>query len=152
MNFAIIHTPIGFFKIEEEIGYITRVTYLDSAQEVAPTTNLLIMAKKQFTEYFQGSLKEFTLPIRIQVSAYHKQVLEQLLKVPYGQTVTYKQLAQQTGNPNAARAVGSAMRKNPLPIIIPCHRVLPASKQVGNYSAGGSSNKEWLLLHEFQNS
>lgn len=152
MDYAILHTPIGYLKITEEKGYITSLTYAGKeAQPVSPHTNVLKMAEKQLKDYFEGSLKAFTLPIYIDASPYRKKVLQELLKVPYGQTITYKQLAEKTDNPNAARAVGTAMSTNPIAIIVPCHRVLPQGDKIGNYSLGGPENKEWLLCHEKQN-
>ena len=96
-------------------------------------------------------LKEFTLPLNPKVSPYRRKVLEQLMKVPYAETVTYKDLAVATGNTQAVRAVGSAMRTNPIILAIPCHRVLKSDGSLGNYSAGGPANKDWLLTFENQN-
>ena len=73
------------------------------------------------------------------------------MQVPFGSTVTYKDLAEKTGNPKAVRAVGSAMRTNPIILAIPCHRVLKSDGSLGNYSAGGPANKDWLLTFENQN-
>ena len=80
-----------------------------------------------------------------------RKVLEELQKIPYGSTTTYKELAEKTGNPKAVRAVGSAMRTNPIILAIPCHRVLKSDGSLGNYSAGGPANKDWLLTFENQN-
>ncbi|MEG1782126.1 MAG: methylated-DNA--[protein]-cysteine S-methyltransferase [Oscillospiraceae bacterium] len=152
MDYAILRTPIGYVKIIEDLGYITQLSYVGKqAEEVLPSSNVLKMAQKQLNDYFDGHLKVFSLPLRLDVPQYRKQVLRELMKVPFGSTITYKELAQRTGNPNAARAVGSAMSSNPIAIIVPCHRVLPSDGKIGNYSAGGSANKEWLLCHEKQN-
>ncbi len=153
MEYAVINTPIGALQIEEDEGYITAVKYVGGFvnEETVPENNLLKMAEKQLRDYFEGSLKEFTLPLKLNVSPYRKKVLEELIKVPFGHTVTYKELAERTGNPKAARAVGSAMRTNPIIIIVPCHRVLQAGGKLGNYSAGGPANKDWLLTFEKQN-
>ena len=152
MNYTIFNTPIGFVKIIEEDGYITKVTYEGKyAEELLPQTELLKLAYSQFNNYFDGTLKMFELPIKIDVSPYHKKVLEALMSVPYGNTISYKKLAEITGNKNASRAVGSAMRMNPIPIIIPCHRVVRSDGSLGNYSFGGVSNKDWLITFEQQN-
>uniref|UniRef100_A0A5K1V4A1 Methylated-DNA--protein-cysteine methyltransferase n=1 Tax=Oryctolagus cuniculus TaxID=9986 RepID=A0A5K1V4A1_RABIT len=86
-----------------------------------------------------------------QQESFTRQVLWKLLKVvKFGEVVSYQQLAALAGNPKAARAVGGAMRSNPVPILIPCHRVICSSGAVGNYSGGGLAVKEWLLAHEGQ--
>ena len=152
MNFAVIITPIGALHITEEDGFITEIKYVgETAQEVPPQTQLLEKAVNQLYDYFLGNLKEFDLPLNPKVTPYRKKVLEELVKVPYGSTTTYKELAEKTGNPKAVRAVGSAMRTNPIIIVIPCHRVLQANGGLGNYSAGGPANKDWLLTFENQN-
>ncbi len=152
MEFAVINTPIGALKIAEQDGFITEISYTGGyAAEIPPQTELLQQAVNQLSDYFNGSLKRFSLPLNPQVSPYRRKVLEELIKVPYGATTTYKELAQKTGNPKASRAVGSAMRTNPIVLVIPCHRVLQTGGSLGNYSAGGPANKDWLLTFEKQN-
>ena len=152
MEFAVINTPIGALHITQEDEFITEIKYVgEISQEVAPATPLLEKAVNQLYDYFLGNLKEFDLPVNPKVSPYRKKVLEELMKVPYGTTTTYKELAEKTGNPKAVRAVGSAMRTNPVIIVIPCHRVLQTGGGLGNYSAGGPANKDWLLTFENQN-
>ncbi len=152
MDFAVVNTPMGALKIVEEEGFITEISYIAKyAQEIAPGTELLKKAAGQIKEYFNGSLKNFDLPLNPEVSPYRRKVLDELIKVPFGATVTYKELAEKTGNPKASRAVGSAMRTNPIVLVIPCHRVVQTGGGLGNYSAGGPANKEWLLLFEKQN-
>ena len=152
MDFAVINTPIGALHITQEDEFITEIKYAgEHAAEILPQTELLDEAVNQIINYFLGELKEFTLPLNPKVSPYRRKVLEQLMKVPYASTVTYKDLAIATGNPQAVRAVGSAMRTNPIILAIPCHRVLKADGSLGNYSAGGPANKDWLLTFENQN-
>lgn len=152
MEYAVLNTPIGALHITQEDEFITEIKYAGKfAQQVPRATPLLEKAVNQLNSYFDGSLKEFTLPVKPAVSPYRLKVLEELIKVPYGHTTTYKELAEKTDNPKAVRAVGSAMRANPIIIVIPCHRVLQAGGGLGNYSAGGPANKEWLLTFEKQN-
>ena len=155
MDFAIINTPIGALRIVEEDGYITEIKYVcQIAEEVLPETDLLKEAANQLCEYFDGLRKEFTLPLNPKVSPYRRKVLEALMQVPFGSTVTYKDLAEKTGNPGWAWDCYrrfSAMRTNPIIIAIPCHRVLKSDGSLGNYSAGGPANKDWLLTFEHQN-
>lgn len=101
----------------------------------------------QINEYFNGSRKYFDVPINIDVSDFRQEVLLSIMEIPYGETRTYAQIAKAAGSPNAFRAVGTACAENPVPIIIPCHRVVPSSGGLGNYS-GGNSMKRKLLDHE----
>ena len=152
MDFAVVNTPIGALYIVREDGFITEIKYAGRyAAETAPRTELLKQAVSQIEQYFLGRLKEFDLPLNPKVTPYRRKVLEALARVEYGKTVTYKELAERTGNPKAVRAVGSAMRTNPIILAIPCHRVLKSDGGLGNYSAGGSGNKDWLLAFEKQN-
>lgn len=152
MKSTAMHTPIGWIKISEKGGLLTEISYMDSFFEFEQNNSpLLEQARKQLAEYFDGTRKSFDLPMSIEGSGFYKTVLEQLVKVPYGTTVTYGQLAELAGSPKAARAFGSVMRKNPFMIVLPCHRVLPSGGKLGNYSAGGPANKDWLLTFEKQN-
>ncbi len=152
MDYAVFNTPMGALKAVQEGDYLTELTCVGRfAQEVPPQTDLLKNLYSQLVDYFEGSLKEFTVPYLLKVSPYRQKVLTELAKVPYGQTVTYRDLAIATGNPGAVRAVGSAMRTNPIVLIVPCHRVVKTDGTLGNYSAGGPANKEWLLAFENQN-
>ncbi|MBR4036649.1 MAG: methylated-DNA--[Oscillospiraceae bacterium] len=152
MPYAVMNTPIGALQIKEDAGFITEIKYIGNyAREIPPRTELLSQAVSQLTDYFLGNLQQFTLPVNPQVSPYRRMVLNQLMQVPYASVTTYKELAELTGNPQAVRAVGSAMRTNPIIIVIPCHRVLKSDGTLGNYSAGGSANKDWLLTFEKQN-
>lgn len=152
MNVCYMHTPIGYLKICESEGLITEITYCGSCPEVdCGSSTVLEKAKKQLQEYFDGSRKVFDLPLDITGSPFTVSVLNTLAQVPYGQTVSYGQLAQAVGRPGAARAVGTVMRKNKFVIVLPCHRVLQGGNKLGNYSAGGPANKDWLLTFEKQN-
>ena len=102
-------------------------------------------AKAQFEEYFAGIRREFTLPVQLYGSKFQQQVWQQLQNIPYGKTTTYGKIAAVLGT-KGTQAVGNAVGANPLPIIVPCHRVLPASGKLGNFSMyGGSASKAFLL-------
>ncbi len=152
MNIAIVHTPIGFLQFEEEENAITKVFYIGTkGDEIPANTPLLKKAIKEFEDYFNGSIKKFTFKMNPEGTEFQKNVWNNLLNIEYGKTISYKELAILSNSPNAARAVGSAMRKNPIVIAVPCHRVVPSSGKLGNYSAGGPFNKDWLLTFENQN-
>lgn len=152
MSYIICNTPIGAIKIIEEDGYIVKIEYVGKyAEEILLDNKVLKNAYNQINDYFLGTLKEFDLPIKLNVTPYREKVLNELMKVPYGSTITYKELAKKSGNVNAVRAVGSTMKTNPIPIIVPCHRVICSDGSLGNYSFGSVSNKDWLQIFEKQN-
>ncbi|MBM3231294.1 methylated-DNA--[protein]-cysteine S-methyltransferase [Candidatus Peregrinibacteria bacterium] len=108
----------------------------------------LLACMTQLSEYFEGNRKAFhSLTLRYASTDVQRDVWEALMGVPFGETVTYAELAKAAGHPGAARAVGTAMRLNPLVIIVPCHRVVPEGGGIGEY-ARGVNRKEWLLNHE----
>lgn len=110
-------------------------------------TELLNSAKQQLLAYFSGELQTFDLPLAPQGTEFQERVWQALQGIEYGQTCSYGDLANQLNQPKAVRAVGAAIGKNPLSIIIPCHRVLGSQKQLTGY-AGGLERKQWLLQWE----
>ena len=117
-------------------GWIEDVT-------VAP----LSAAVRQLTEYFEGTRREFDLPLRLQGTAFQTRVWRELGEIPYGQTWSYGQLARRIDKPSASRAVGLANGRNPISILVPCHRVIGADGSLTGYG-GGLERKRWLLRHE----
>jgi len=104
--------------------------------------------RRQLDEYFAGRRRHFDVALDRRLShGYRRAVLEELSRVPFGETVSYKDLAERTGKPKASRAVGTAMATNPIPIVVPCHRVLRTGGALGGYG-GGLDTKVWLLRHE----
>jgi methylated-DNA-[protein]-cysteine S-methyltransferase len=103
--------------------------------------------KEQLIEYFEGVRKDFDLKLLMYGTHYQQKVWRELLKVPYGETVSYGELARRVGNPRGARSVGMAVHFNPIGIIVPCHRVIMSNGDIGGY-AGGVHIKKWLLEHE----
>jgi len=101
----------------------------------------------QLASYFDGQLKRFTLTVEPAGTPFQQQVWDALLDIPYGDTISYGELARRIGNPNACRAVGAANGRNPISIIIPCHRVIGSNGKLTGYG-GGMANKVWLLEHE----
>ncbi len=108
---------------------------------------VLSVARVQLTEYFAGARKAFSVPLEPSGTAFQKSVWHGLTQIPYGDHQSYAWLARELKKPRAVRAVGSANRKNPLSIIVPCHRVLGADGSLTGY-AGGLERKQWLLAHE----
>jgi methylated-DNA-[protein]-cysteine S-methyltransferase len=108
------------------------------------STSLL---ENQLKEYFEGGRQKFDIKLSSNGTPYQQKVWRELMKVPYGKTVSYGELAKSIGNPEGARSVGMAVHLNPISIIIPCHRVIRSSGEIGGY-AGGVYRKKWLLEHE----
>lgn len=117
------------------------------ANTIEQTTPILALAAQQLEEYFHGLRRDFTIPLKANGTQFQQQVWQALTHIPYGMTHTYKELAETIGKPKASRAVGSACNRNPLPIIIPCHRVIGSSGSLTGY-AGGLELKAMLLKME----
>jgi methylated-DNA-[protein]-cysteine S-methyltransferase len=113
------------------------------------TIDPLPAAARQLKEYFAGKRREFDLPLRMEGTEFQQRVWRELTKIPFGETRSYGQLAQRLNNPNGSRAVGLANGRNPIAVIVPCHRVIGADGSLTGFG-GGLDRKEWLLTHEGQ--
>jgi methylated-DNA-[protein]-cysteine S-methyltransferase len=134
-------SPVGWLSLAEEAGAITRITWRRGA--AAEPTPLLSEARRQIEAYLDGRLTLFDLPVRAEGSAFEQDVWRLMRAIPYGQTRRYGDLAAELGQ--IARAVGQACGSNPVPIVIPCHRIL-AADGLGGFSGGaGRPTKRWLL-------
>jgi methylated-DNA-[protein]-cysteine S-methyltransferase len=111
------------------------------------TVGPLAETVRQLTEYFAGTRREFNLPLRLEGTAFQKRVWRELTEIPYGETWSYGQLAKRINKPSASRAVGLANGRNPISILVPCHRVIGANGSLTGYG-GGLERKQWLLAHE----
>ena len=139
-----LHTPVGDLSLAEEDGAIVSVDWGWGRDQTA--TALLARARDQLFAYFDGSLTQFDLPLNPSGTPYRRRVWAALCEIPYGATRSYADLARQTGG--SPRSVGQANGSNPIPIIIPCHRVL-ATNGIGGYSGGeGLPTKRALLALE----
>ena len=106
------------------------------------------MCKNQLTEYFEGKRKQFDVPVFFTGSTFQIKVWKEVLKIPYGQTKSYQEIAELIGNPKASRAIGMALHKNPIPFIIPCHRVIGKNGSLTGYAYGLSLKKELLEMEK----
>lgn len=151
-----IKTPIGIITIKEKNNKIIELQLNSNLvqplkeNEQIKETPLLVEAEKQLIEYFNKTRTKFDLPLAPQGTDFMKRVWKELIQIPYGETRTYKQIAQKIGNEKASRAVGMANNKNPIPIIIPCHRVIGANNKLVGYALG-LDKKEFLLDLEKSN-
>jgi methylated-DNA-[protein]-cysteine S-methyltransferase len=151
-SFACRRTPVGLVGIGESGGLVTRLLFMrdDAAPVVTASSSLLDEAFRQLDAWFAGRLREFSLPLVEPRTAFERRVREAMLRIPYGATASYGELAAAIGSPGAARAVGTACARNPLPIIVPCHRVVAAGGRIGGF-LGGIEMKRWLLDFERRN-
>lgn len=145
-------TSIGLIKITEDGSAITRVDFIKEIGEdkYLIETPLLKEANKQLQEYLNGERKRFDLKLKLQGTEFQQRVWEELQEIPYGETNSYKDIAIKVGNEKASRAIGMANNRNPIPIFIPCHRVIGANGKLVGY-AGGLDIKEKLLKIEKEN-
>jgi len=145
---AYYKTPIGTAKIAGNSKGISSVTVIDDNLETSKVIpNNLQDCVQQLKEYFNGERTDFNLKLNPQGTDFQKQVWDELLHVPFGKTRTYLEQSKKLGNVKAIRAVAAANGKNPIWIIIPCHRIIGSDGSLTGY-AGGLWRKKWLLAHE----
>jgi len=150
---ATLETPIGFLKIVNSEKGVHRIilpgesdNLFSNELEMIEDTRLLRLACDELTAYFDGRLKKFTVPLDLHSTPFRKRVLNEVYCIRYGETASYKEIAERIGNPKAVRAVGGANAHNPIPIIIPCHRVIAHDGTVGGYGGGLNMKKNLLRL------
>jgi methylated-DNA-[protein]-cysteine S-methyltransferase len=150
MEEAVIETPLGWAKIEGDLEGLRSLSILDQKPfEINEVPELLEDAAYQLKEYFEGTRKVFDLDLNPQGTEFQLRVWNELKTIPYGKQVSYLELSKKLGDVKAIRAVAAANGKNPLWIIIPCHRVIGSNGDLVGY-AGGLHRKKWLLNHESQ--
>ena len=144
-------SPIGILRIIENGNGIAMIKFVTDPKEQLHTTEantlLLKEAVQQLSEYFAGKRKEFSLPLDLRGTDFQLRTWNALRDIPYGETRTYKQIAEAIGSPKGCRAVGLANNRNPVSIVVPCHRVIGANGNLIGY-AGGLEKKEQLLALE----
>ncbi len=143
---AIVETPVGRIKITADDELILSIDFTDDAP-AASGHALCERAAEELREYFSGKRKTFDLPLKKAPSAFAQRVYDEAMRIPFGETASYGELARSAGSPGGARAVGSALSKNPHIIVVPCHRVVYASGEPGHYT-GGDEKKLALLAFE----
>ena len=137
-------SPIGIVRLTEEGGAITRIELSDAIDASSAPTPLLREAERQIMAYLGGKRQQLDFPIRMVGTPFQQRVWRALQQIPYGTTRTYGEIATAIGNPRASRAVGMACNKNPLLLIVPCHRVIGANGKLTGF-AYGMNAKQWLL-------
>ncbi|MBN2285685.1 MAG: methylated-DNA--[protein]-cysteine S-methyltransferase [Tissierellales bacterium] len=143
-------SPMGPIEVKASLKGITSISFRNQKGINEGDSPLLEQAVTELKEYFGGQRKSFDLPLDIEGTPFRMKVWNELSKIPYGETISYKELASRIGNVKASRAVGGANNKNPIGIVVPCHRVIGANGALVGYE-GGIDKKKWLLDFEKEN-
>jgi methylated-DNA-[protein]-cysteine S-methyltransferase len=143
VNYTYLNSPIGLLLIAGDARAVTHISFPENGKAVRPEPGWTESAAgpvgeaiRQLREYFSGRRREFDLPLEPSGTAFQKSVWRRLQEIPYGATISYGELARRVGNPKASRAVGAANGKNPLPIVVPCHRVIGANGKLVGFGGG----------------
>lgn len=149
---AVIDTPIGHLRLAATTLGLSAIDF-DANPALAPAgsdpaaESIIRRTAEELDRYFKGELTEFSVPLAPRGTEFQKRVWDRLRQIPFGTTTTYGSIARDLGDPNATRAVGLANGRNPIPIIVPCHRVIGADGSLTGFG-GGLPRKRWLLDHE----
>ncbi|HEY53907.1 MAG TPA: methylated-DNA--[protein]-cysteine S-methyltransferase [Caldilineae bacterium] len=146
-NYAYLESPIGLIELGGTAEALTTVAFVAQRRSGAESNAVVDEARRQLAEYFAGERRGFDAPLALRGSEFQLAVWNQLLSIPFGQMVSYQDIADALGKPQAVRAVGAANGQNPIAIIVPCHRVVGSNGKLVGYG-GGLWRKEWLLRHE----
>ncbi|SRX72387.1 methylated-DNA--[protein]-cysteine S-methyltransferase [Aequorivita antarctica] len=149
MKIVFINTPVGILELKGDVEGLASVFFkdIDKVEVSSKIPKELKDAVVQLEEYFEGKRKEFSLKLSPEGTDFQKRVWKQLEEIPFGKTTSYQQMANKLGDPKVIRAAASANGKNPISIIIPCHRVIGSDGSLTGY-AGGLHRKKWLLEFE----
>ena len=141
-------SPIGIVRLTEERGAITHIALTDRCDASSSPSPLLCEAERQITEYLNGTRQQMDFSIRMEGTPFQLRVWQALKRIPYGSTRSYGELSALLGNPGASRAVGMACNKNPLLLIVPCHRVIGANGKLTGFACGLEVKRYLLLLEK----
>jgi methylated-DNA-[protein]-cysteine S-methyltransferase len=153
IRYAWYDSPVGRLLLAGDAAGVTLISFPSGSRARRPARGwraddgALAEAVRQLAEYFAGRRRSFSLPLRPAGTAFQLAVWAALREIPYGRTISYGELARRIGRPAAARAVGAANGANPLPIVVPCHRVIGADRSLTGFG-GGLATKRFLLAHE----
>lgn len=156
MYYCYVDTPIGELLLAGEDDALSMIGFPKGSMRRDPEPDWiynerpLAKARQQLDEYFEGARKDFDLPLKLSGTEFQVSVLKALQNIPYGETVSYGEIAKRIGRPKAVRAVGAANGRNPIPIVVPCHRVIGSGGDLTGFG-GGLDTKEALLRLEAEN-
>ena len=157
MYYCYLQTPIGELLLGGDEDALSLVSFPQGSMRRDPEPDWIynekpfVTARQQLSEYFAGERRDFDLPLRLNGTEFQLSVLDALQKIPYGETTSYAAIAERIGRPKAVRAVGAANGRNPIPIIVPCHRVIGSHGELTGFG-GGLDTKEALLRLEAEHS
>ncbi len=157
MYYCYLDTPIGELLLAGDDDALCLVSFPEGSMRRDPDPDWIYnekpfaAAREQLTEYFAGERQEFELPLKLSGTEFQMSVLQALQRIPYGETTSYAEIAERIGRPKAVRAVGAANGRNPIPIIVPCHRVIGSHGELTGFG-GGLDTKEALLRLEAEHS
>jgi len=154
VRFDVVPSPLGDLRVAMTDRGLARISYRGDGweDELARRFGVRVLrapldeVRRELDEYFEGRRRTFDLPLDLRVAPFHEQVLRELARVPYGRTETYGALAAKVGRPRAARAVGTVMNRNPIPIVLPCHRIVGANGSLTGYAGGLDAKRQLLRL------
>jgi methylated-DNA-[protein]-cysteine S-methyltransferase len=143
-----LNTPVGWLRISADASGLTEISFIEDPPKTPQPVHLphLKEAYRQLSEYFRGERMSFNLPLNPRGTDFQRSVWRTLTQVPFGTTISYKALAQEVGCPGGARAVGQANNRNPLPIVVPCHRVIGADGELAGYALGPEVKRTLLRI------
>ncbi|GAA0726319.1 methylated-DNA--[protein]-cysteine S-methyltransferase [Clostridium malenominatum] len=147
MNTGYYKSPIGVIELIYEDDYLLGLNFVNEDKNLTNEDEFFKKCSNELDEYFLGARKTFSINCKLNGTVFQKKVWQSLLKIPYGRTCSYKDIALNIENPKAVRAVGGANNKNKISIVIPCHRVIGSNGSLVGYG-GDLWRKEWLLAHE----
>lgn len=144
---TIFDSPLGNIKITSANSSVTAIEFTTDQETTEIPNPILALAKKELQEYFAHEREQFTFPVQMEGTEFQQKVWSELQKIPFGRTLSYLQMAVNLGDVKNIRAAASANGKNPIAIVVPCHRVIGSNGDLVGY-AGGLDKKKWLLQHE----
>ncbi len=158
-GYQIMESPVGKLLLVTQNGYLTKLWFLKDDRPYHPPlhyelderSEVMVLARQQLTEYFEGVRTTFELPLQFDGTNFNKTIWKKLMEIRYGETASYMDVAKSINNPRAVRAVGLANGCNPIAIICPCHRVIGSDGKLVGFG-GGIKKKDWLLRHENRHS
>lgn len=142
-----IETQVGRIELECDDSSLLSLKF-DSKEDVDDKSELLDRCQRQIEEFFSGDRKDFDIPLELKGTDFQKSVWNEILKIPFGLTCSYLDIAKKLGKPGAVRAIGGAAGANNIPLLIPCHRVIAADGSIGGFSAGINRKKRLLELEQ----
>ena len=143
------NSPLGLLIVKSDGSSVTEISFSENDLQEQLSCEVLERCKSQLLDYFSGKIRFFDLPLKAEGTPFQQRVWAELMKIPFGETITYMELAVRLGDPKSIRAAGTANGRNPIAIIIPCHRVIGAGNKLTGY-AGGIWRKKGLLELEMQ--